>query len=327
MGENESLKKHNRLALGFGRITYALIACVILSQMAGLWWGFELFTHFTWHYMLASGALVIVFLILRRPFYFILSLITFALMFLSVFPFTQSAPHHIVSEADNTPTLTIFQHNLLTANKNKKAAVEWYLNHAYGTDVFVFQEVDKAWEEALAPLKKQYFYQHLTNMGDKNILILSQLLVKSVKVQYFGNKEVVIMQMISSSGKPFTLYALHAPSPVDKLTAETRNAMFDYIANSVKSARYDNSIVVGDFNSTPFSPYFKKMLEKSKLSDSWLSVGYRGTWPAPLPSEIGLSIDHLLISNGLKVVDKVIYNNSLGSDHYPISTTLTFETP
>ena len=84
-----------------------------------------------------------------------------------------------------------------------------------------------------------------------------------------------------------------------------------------------NLIVVGDFNMTNISKRFINFLEETDL---YTYTSYKNptfTWPAYLPSFLGIQIDHVLFSENIKMVSKKISKN-LGSDHRALIVDLTF---
>jgi endonuclease/exonuclease/phosphatase (EEP) superfamily protein YafD len=79
-------------------------------------------------------------------------------------------------------------------------------------------------------------------------------------------------------------------------------------------------LLMGDFNTTPFS-------RLPGIIENGLSVRrvtHLPTWPANtgLPQ---LAIDHIFLSDELRVITEQQIGNNAGSDHYPITMTLAFK--
>jgi endonuclease/exonuclease/phosphatase (EEP) superfamily protein YafD len=76
-------------------------------------------------------------------------------------------------------------------------------------------------------------------------------------------------------------------------------------------------IVMGDFNATPFSRVLATLQQGAKLE----RITTLPTWPAQIQMP-QLAIDHIFVSEGLRVVGKQQIGDNVGSDHYPIVATL-----
>ena len=97
-----------------------------------------------------------------------------------------------------------------------------------------------------------------------------------------------------------------------------RNRQLDELARLVVSREW--VLVIGDLNVTPFSPYFRRLLDRSGLVDARQPQGIHVTWPAyPIP--LWIPIDHGLASPGLPVTD-VRRGPDVGADHYPLEITI-----
>ena len=72
-------------------------------------------------------------------------------------------------------------------------------------------------------------------------------------------------------------------------------------------------VLIGDFNCTPWSPAFRKLVSYSGLRDSRRGLGVQPTWPSPF-GPFGIPIDHALVSKDLHVIDRSV-GPQVGSDH------------
>jgi endonuclease/exonuclease/phosphatase (EEP) superfamily protein YafD len=79
-------------------------------------------------------------------------------------------------------------------------------------------------------------------------------------------------------------------------------------------------VVVGDFNSTRYTPPFARMLRDGRLGDCAAGRGLHGTWPTRFPPGY-IPIDHCLHTEGVWV-DRFEVGPFVGSDHYPLLATL-----
>ncbi|HSG65741.1 MAG TPA: endonuclease/exonuclease/phosphatase family protein, partial [Gammaproteobacteria bacterium] len=103
-----------------------------------------------------------------------------------------------------------------------------------------------------------------------------------------------------------------------RLAAE-RNAQLERLLPLVDVAA-GPVVVTGDFNATPYSPYLRDWLERTRLEDPRRGRGIGITWPTMLPL-LGIPIDHCLVSEHF-IVAESRQGVAFGSDHYPVFTRL-----
>lgn len=327
------IKPNNRFAYAFSRATILLLLCTALSLFAPLWWAAELFSHFAWHYMLLAATFAIFLLFYRKVFFFIIATLVFAFNLYQVYPlYVQSdAPNTASTQATIADEVKILQYNLMWDSSKKENTLDWLLDQKKDdVDIMVFQEVSEEWREVLRPLLIHFNHVVTTsNESKRDLMVLSDLTLIRSKKELIGEKEILNLDVITNNHVlPFSLIALHAPSPLGDERALERDVILQRTTDIAGMKQpSDNIIIVGDFNSSPFSPAFKHMLRDGNLKDSWRGFGYNGTWPHFLPSEFGISIDHLLTSQNVMTIDKEVVRRQLGSDHYPIITTLNIKKP
>jgi len=124
---------------------------------------------------------------------------------------------------------------------------------------------------------------------------------------------------------PIQLYALHPVSPRTKKLWQTRNSSLKEMARMIASSPFTHKIVVGDFNSSPWSAEFKNFQKNTQLKSSADGFGYISSWSYsdnPVLSLISSAyIDHQLVSKNVSVLNKNSTPIS-GSDHQLILTQL-----
>src|SRR4028118_1291635 len=76
-------------------------------------------------------------------------------------------------------------------------------------------------------------------------------------------------------------------------------------------------VVIGDFNSTPWSGRFRKFLHDANLRNSQRGFGLQPTWSASLPSVLMIAIDHCLHSQSITTISRATGVN-IDSDHLPL---------
>ncbi len=77
-------------------------------------------------------------------------------------------------------------------------------------------------------------------------------------------------------------------------------------------------ILMGDLNTSPWSPVFRQMLRTGALGDTRRFHGYYSSWPAYL-GDYGIPIDHVLVNDQVKVVERSVWPEGHGSDHRAVT--------
>ncbi|MCI0430146.1 MAG: endonuclease/exonuclease/phosphatase family protein [Rhodospirillales bacterium] len=118
------------------------------------------------------------------------------------------------------------------------------------------------------------------------------------------------------------LLGVHPVSPIGAKRSRMRDAELRAIAEFVRQRQPERFVVLGDFNTTPWSVRFSELLQSAKLRESPVGRGLTATWRSKSPI-FGLPIDHVLVGRDIDVVHQEV-GRDIGSDHYPVSATLAF---
>lgn len=114
----------------------------------------------------------------------------------------------------------------------------------------------------------------------------------------------------------FDLVASHPPPPVQPNAMRLRDRTLQAAARLARESSARWQILAGDLNVTAWSPVFADVLQSSALRDASLGHGLRPTWPTTLPGWLGIRIDHILVSAGIRVAAFRV-GPHVGSDHLP----------
>ncbi len=118
------------------------------------------------------------------------------------------------------------------------------------------------------------------------------------------------------------ILGIHPISPVGAKRSRMRDAELQAVAEFVGERQPQRFIVLGDFNTTPWSVRFSELIDRTGLSESPIGRGLSATWMSKNPL-FGLPIDHLLVGRDIHVVRQEV-GRDIGSDHYPIAATIVF---
>lgn len=141
------------------------------------------------------------------------------------------------------------------------------------------------------------------------------------------NNFILLAKIQPEGAKPVKFYALHAPPPTLPSLFRQRNAELAHAAaliNQQNRKPTDNVILLGDWNITPYSPFFEKLLKDTGLKNQTTTRYFLPSWPARLPALLQIPIDHILHRGGLTLIEKR-RGPSLSSDHQAIVAVFRIE--
>lgn len=277
-------------------------------------WLAELTTHFALHYVLCALMLALMFAVRRR---LVLTLVSLGLL---VFHVTQVAPYILPAKAapaQASASLKLAQLNVFIKNTEPDAVIAWLKEHAQEFDAVLLQEVTPKLAARLPELNAVYPHQLLH--PDTNAYGAALLTRLSAKAEWRdlegGYNGYIYAELPMKNGGTAHLYGLHTTSPISRERAEYRQRELAGVAAAIRADTHPYTFLIGDLNIAPYSPFFADLLRESGLDHGNLDYPALGSWHAlmPIPA-LRLPIDHLLVSRGLKVTERVL-GPALGSDH------------
>jgi len=216
---------------------------------------------------------------------------------------------------DVGPSLRAVLLNVHTANHDSAAVLD-FLQTAEAKLV-VLLEVNDRWRRELQALEADYPHSRMMPREDNfGIALLSRVPWHDCRIVHLGDAGVPsIIAHMRIEDAPLTVIATHPLPPVNAEYVADRNRQL--VAVAELAAEQDNAVLVlGDLNTTSFSPHFGDLLERSKLQDSRTGFGLQPTWPAQSPVT-WISLDHCLVSPSMTVGNRRV-GPFVGSDHYPV---------
>jgi endonuclease/exonuclease/phosphatase (EEP) superfamily protein YafD len=209
-------------------------------------------------------------------------------------------------------------------------------------DVLYLTEMSPEWHRALAPLSK--IYPH--HLGERSNLLLSvfpleearrvpvnfdtaqsairvsgdamPVLDEGLRASWWNSE--ILTATVLANGNRLRIAGIHSPIPGSEVSVLMQRAIAlvcrqELQADSRASAR----VLLGDFNTSCFSPTFRFIITQTGLRDSARGFGYTPTWGPRLPTEpwlpwIGIPIDHVLVSREIRVRERKV-GPAVGSDH------------
>lgn len=295
-------------------ILLALTCLACAGTVAGFfgrhWWTFELASHFRFQYLVCLLAVAAIHL-LRKDYCLGLLAGVFAIINLHlVHPVYQPA----MAARQSHETGQTIRALLLNVNHDsyQHERVREFLRSSEA-DVMLLLEVDREWMENLEPLKELYPFRESRSDLDDGIALFSRAPFSNAEFRTVGSVgSPSVVAQFEAMGQGFTLIGTHPTAPTSRESAQSRNRQLGALARFV-STQNGPVVLMGDLNTTPWSPYFNDLLSTTGLRDTREGLGIQPTWPSSFPPFL-IPIDHCLVSSAI-VVRKREVGPDIGSDH------------
>ncbi len=193
-------------------------------------------------------------------------------------------------------------------------------------DIIVTLETNRWWEDKLKPLEQTYKHTikcPLENLYGMHVYSKMELHNSEIKFLVEDDKPSIHACVKLRSGKEVRLHFLHPapPSPSENGSTTERDAELLVLARSLSDTEKP-VIVAGDLNDVAWSRTTRTFLKISGLLDPRVGRGtfntfHAGYWFLRWP------LDHLFHSNHFTLINMKRLK-SIGSDHFPLLTTLAF---
>jgi endonuclease/exonuclease/phosphatase (EEP) superfamily protein YafD len=195
--------------------------------------------------------------------------------------------------------------------------------------VFLPENTDR-WAAGLAPLRARYPYV----IDGKSSSVFSLFLFSRLPLS-----DASIIRLPQPDGFPaivarlceegadndmacVRLIGIHPPPPLSAEWAAERDAALNAVAALIAGPDADRTILLGDFNCTPWSPVFRDLVTATGLRSTATGAGLTPTWFSRwLP--LGLVIDHILVGSAIETQRHDV-GRDVGSDHFPVIADLAF---
>lgn len=305
----------------------AVAVALMLGELGRLHWAFELASHFVVQYAIALAIACAYFLLRGRGLWFFVTII------LVLVPAWRLAPYapfwdQATTAATGTRQLRVMTINVQASN-DRYDLVRAEIERLEPDVVFLPESTDR-WVAGLAGLRERYPY----TIDARSASVFSLLLISRVPLA-----ESAIINLPEPNGFPAVLariclegadnetgcvrlIGIHPPPPLDGALATARDAALRAVPALVVAKDQERTILLGDFNCTPWSPVFRDLLTATGLRDTSRDFGLGSTWLSRwLP--FGLTIDHVLAGKAIRATEHDV-GRDVGSDHFPVVTTLRF---
>lgn len=255
--------------------------------------------------------------------------IALAFQFRMVLPYTMLWKKEVLNAKDKPDVqehqLKIMVSNVLTTNDDTYKLVE--LVQQKQPDILITLESDEKWEKALNQIEADYSYTvkvPLDNLYGMHLYSKLELIDPEVKYLIIDDIPSIHTQLRLQGGRVIWLYCLHPmpPSPTEADKSTTRDAELLMVGKHIKDNE-QTAILAGDLNDVAWSKTTRRFQRISGLLDPRVGRHFINTFHVDYPF-LRWALDHLFHSPCFTVID-IQRLPSIGSDHFPVLTTLQYE--
>lgn len=299
----------------------------ILGFFGNQAWFLELLDHPRPQYCLILAIALIIGSIFRQKWCFFWSLpLSVNLILIGSLFFAPPSPLHPLNNYNPIP-LTILHSNLDIHNKQYSSTIQYL--ESQNADIIFLQEFTPAWFNYLQSHFKNYRIETALPLANTQgvAMLISKTLSKSLTIL-----QSQIIHLPSSSSRPMieliirwenrelAILSISTTRSRHAGTSAFQQTEFKAAADwslSQQQTQKRSVIIIGDFNSTPWSSRFRQFIHDSNLNNSQRGFGLQPTWLAGLPFPLMIPIDHCLHGESIQTFYRTP-GPDIGSDHLPL---------
>jgi endonuclease/exonuclease/phosphatase (EEP) superfamily protein YafD len=284
------------------------------GRLGYLWIGFDVISQFGMQFLLLTLAAIIAMAVPRYKGLAAATIFAIMISGYALWPHWVSAgPMNPDAIATGERQIQVASFNTLASNTNDAGVAASLI--ALDADVVTLMELGEGGKTQLfQALKQKYPYQ-----ADCKTVVYCELAIVSkfplLNVMGDANWEgpAYIRATVQFTSGPITVLGVHTTR------FPQSRAQFTQVKALVKLVETVTGrvIIMGDFNSTPFSRINHTMSEGLGFT----RVTSLPTWPATVGFP-QLAIDHIFVSPGIRAISNQHIGDNAGSDHFPISIIL-----
>jgi endonuclease/exonuclease/phosphatase (EEP) superfamily protein YafD len=283
----------------------------------------ELASHFKFQYLIGSVVCLLACLIYREPDWAVAAAVGMAINLAAVAPWYDGRKR-TVGDRDDRRRVKLILANVNHENTARERFIAFAQKH--NPDALVVQELTEGWRESLRALHSLYpFIEELPKGGGSGMALYSRFPFERLTVAFpEGDARPSILAKLNIDGALVSLLSIHPRTPIRGARYKLRNGMLAAAADCVRDLP-GPKICIGDLNITPWSPYYRSFVERTKLVNVRKGFGLLPSWPTFLFFKfLMLPLDHCLVSDDIRVADART-GESIGSDHLPLIVEIELE--
>ena len=282
---------------------------------------FELASHFRLQYSLLSLCCLLIFAGLQLWLWALAASFCLFINAIVVLPWLTSrkpAPPRLAPQRN----LRIIQANVLYENRRYtpfKRLVE-----EEKPDIIIGQEITAEWLSEMEYLSETHPHaQTVLRPRGGGIALFSRFPLLECEVLPLGiDSRPGIRARLKIDGTTISLFTFHPHAPLRRGHFRQRNQQLAAAADQIKTLPAP-LIIIGDLNTTMWSPYFNQLFEARPLVNARQGFGILPTWPLWLLFPfLMLPIDHCFVSPDIAILHTRVGRRT-GSDHLPLIVDLS----
>lgn len=298
----------------FKLLVWGLVLVTLMAIADRLFWGFELYAHFTVQYIWISIVLLCYAVLQKQTKY---ALICTGLMMLHTAEIIWVAKYYSQKGevAGEQISLNIMQANIYCNNRQKEKATKEIIQEAKAVDVLVLIEYCNLWKKQLHErLYKVFPFSYVTRPGtaSRPIGVYSKTALSGTDEAVDGTLNGYLR--IHLLRYDVLIYAHHGYVPSSSYHSQKRSQTLRQMLLTA-SELLRPTVAIGDFNQTPYATSFQQTLSDTGFKLARFPDGLYPTWLTLLPTPfMRIPIDHILANNAVTIARrKPVYIT--GSDH------------
>jgi endonuclease/exonuclease/phosphatase (EEP) superfamily protein YafD len=302
-----------------------IIGLLSLTSYFAWFYPIELLTHFRVQYLVITIILTAILFILNQkriikskaPFF--LGLVIISLNIVEILPWYLPNSQQAVNQKHQ---IRIESFNVNVENQEYQKSID--IVRKDNPDIALFIEIHDTWCNNLKTGFKDIFPYSFRSSGG-GLTVFSRIPLEDsdgINLDKAGHHLVTNFKI---NGKTVHFIGTHPMVPVKPQTFHRRNRQLAALEKYINKQK-EPVIIAGDFNLSPWSPYYRKFIKKTNLHNTRLGFGILPSWPRPathvkIPSWLipllNIPIDHCLVSKDFGVVNTRVGQHG-NSDHAAI---------
>jgi endonuclease/exonuclease/phosphatase (EEP) superfamily protein YafD len=284
-----------------------------LSRAGQLWIGFDVFSHFTLHFVLMTTAFAIGLVLPRGKLTVALLLLLGGVVAIGAWPHIASRSPAVLGEAGpGERALRVASFNTHRLNEDAgrvRAEIE-----RLDADIVTLIEMSPAMRPILQALRQRYPYQADCFQFDPcKLAILSKRPILESEARGSWDGPPVLLARLGPADGWLTVIGVHTIRFPHSRAQFRQVTAFTQMVEKLPG----HKLVMGDFNATPFS----RILSVIEAGANLRRITYLPSWPASLDLP-QIAIDHIFLSPAVRQLEAARIGERAGSDHYPVAAAI-----
>lgn len=215
----------------------------------------------------------------------------------------------------NQQKLGVLFANVYTANTQYQDLKKTISN--YKPDLIGLVEINREWIRELNLSGEYPYHFEIPREDNFGIAIYSKYPFNEEAQSNFGEDiaPAIFSVVRLPNNKNLNITVLHCMPPLSQDALYHNRLLLRRVASKVRFTE-DPTIIMGDLNATPYSSYYKRIVNWANLRNAFWGAGLIRTWNVWNPL-IRLQLDHIFIKGSINVKKSQVLD-AFGSDHLPL---------